>query len=169
MPPRSTAVSRVAVERSPAPLDLLEGEAPGFWPASGAVRGSGARECRLGREHQNGASFRSARPSRSALASAYAGWAGSLPADVVPQRLQQWLRLTNLPPDQWAREWIPGLLTGSAPTEVVDGHCCIKAKEHRRGVRSWTLPLTVKPRENHLKHKISGMISLGRAPLCGAQ
>ncbi len=70
------------------------------------------------------------------LASAYAGWAGSLPADVVPQRLQQWLRLTNLPPDQWAREWIPGLLTGSAPTEVVDEVIAILSEFHPAGQRT---------------------------------
>jgi pimeloyl-ACP methyl ester carboxylesterase len=75
-------------------------------------------------------------PRTLILASAYAGWAGSLPPEVVPQRLQQWLRLADLPPDQWAREWIPGLLTGSAPPEVVDEVIGIVSEFHPAGQRT---------------------------------
>jgi pimeloyl-ACP methyl ester carboxylesterase len=59
-------------------------------------------------------------PRTLVLAAAYAGWAGSLPAEVVEQRLQQCLREADLPADEWVRDWIPGLLTESAPTALVD-------------------------------------------------
>jgi pimeloyl-ACP methyl ester carboxylesterase len=75
-------------------------------------------------------------PRTLILASAYAGWVGSLPAEVVPQRLQQWLRLTDLPPDHWAREWIPGLLAESAPAEVVDEVIAIVSDFHPAGQRT---------------------------------
>lgn len=39
-------------------------------------------------------------PRTLILASAYAGWAGSLPADAVEQRLQHVLWALDLPPDQ---------------------------------------------------------------------
>jgi pimeloyl-ACP methyl ester carboxylesterase len=59
-------------------------------------------------------------PRSLILAGAYAGWAGSLPAEVVEQRTQHVLRALDLPPEQWAREWSPSMLSPSAPTEVVD-------------------------------------------------
>ncbi len=58
-------------------------------------------------------------PRTLVLASAYAGWAGSLPADVVEQRLQQALREADLPPDQVVPGYIPGLFTESAPAELI--------------------------------------------------
>jgi pimeloyl-ACP methyl ester carboxylesterase len=59
-------------------------------------------------------------PRSLILASAYAGWAGSLPAEAVEQRTQHELQALDLPPEQWAREWSPSMLSPSAPTEVVD-------------------------------------------------
>ena len=75
-------------------------------------------------------------PRTLLLASAYAGWAGSLPAEVAEQRKQQMLRRIDLPPDQWAREWIPTLLTESAPTEVVDEVVAILSDFHPAGQRA---------------------------------
>jgi pimeloyl-ACP methyl ester carboxylesterase len=75
-------------------------------------------------------------PRSLVLASAYAGWAGSLPSEVVQQRLQQWLHLADLPPDQWAREWIPGLLTKSAPADLVDEVMAILSEFHPAGQRT---------------------------------
>jgi pimeloyl-ACP methyl ester carboxylesterase len=54
------------------------------------------------------------------LVSAYAGWAGSLPADVVEERLQLYLRNSALPPDEWAPALIHTLLTEGATAEMVD-------------------------------------------------
>jgi pimeloyl-ACP methyl ester carboxylesterase len=54
------------------------------------------------------------------LASAYAGWAGSLPPEVVEQRLQLMLRNSELPPDQWAPALIETLVTKKATADMVD-------------------------------------------------
>jgi pimeloyl-ACP methyl ester carboxylesterase len=59
-------------------------------------------------------------PRTLVLASAYAGWAGSLPPEVVEQRKQHMLRLLDLPPEQFARQWIPTLLTDQAPPELLE-------------------------------------------------
>jgi pimeloyl-ACP methyl ester carboxylesterase len=53
------------------------------------------------------------------LASAYAGWAGSLPAEVVRQRLQLMLRNTELPPDQWAPALVETFFSKDARPEIV--------------------------------------------------
>jgi len=53
------------------------------------------------------------------LASAYAGWAGSLPSEVVEQRKQQMLKRVAMPGDQFAEQWLPSLLTESAHEDVV--------------------------------------------------
>lgn len=42
-------------------------------------------------------------PTTLVLASAYAGWAGSLPPDVVKQRLQRTLEEAKLPPETFVR------------------------------------------------------------------
>lgn len=59
-------------------------------------------------------------PRTLVLSGAYAGWAGSLPADVVAARLEQCMREADLPPEEWVRDWIPGLLTDAAPPELAD-------------------------------------------------
>lgn len=75
-------------------------------------------------------------PMSLVLASAYAGWAGSLPAEVVEQRLRQCLREADLPPDQWVPGWIPGLLTESAPADLVDEVVAIMSEFHPVGYRA---------------------------------
>lgn len=75
-------------------------------------------------------------PRTLILASAYAGWAGSLPPDVVEQRTQQMLRLVELPPEQLAREFIPTLLTDAAPPQVVDEVRMILSDFHPAGQRA---------------------------------
>lgn len=77
-----------------------------------------------------------ATPASLILASAYAGWAGSLPADVVRQRLAQSLREADLPPDRWLAGWIPGLLTAAAPPEMIDEVTGIMSGFHPAGLRS---------------------------------
>lgn len=74
-------------------------------------------------------------PRTLILASAYAGWAGSLPADVVEQRKQGMLKRIELPPDEWARAWMPTLLTESAPLEVVEELTSILVDFQREGQR----------------------------------
>jgi pimeloyl-ACP methyl ester carboxylesterase len=53
------------------------------------------------------------------LASAYAGWEGSLPADVVEQRLQLMLRNSERPPDRWAPALVDTFFSKGAPPEIV--------------------------------------------------
>lgn len=69
------------------------------------------------------------------LASAYAGWAGSLPLEVVEERLRQLLREADLPPDKWVPGYILGLLTESAPRELVDEVVAIMSDVHPAGAR----------------------------------
>jgi pimeloyl-ACP methyl ester carboxylesterase len=75
-------------------------------------------------------------PMTLVLASAYAGWAGSLPAEVVDQRLQQALRLADLHPDQLVDELIPTLLPESAPAGLVDEFAAIMSDFHPAGLRA---------------------------------
>jgi pimeloyl-ACP methyl ester carboxylesterase len=75
-------------------------------------------------------------PRTLVLAAAYAGWAGSLPADVVAGRLQQALREADLPADQFIPAWIPGLLTDTAPRELVDEAVAMMSQFHPAGYRA---------------------------------
>jgi pimeloyl-ACP methyl ester carboxylesterase len=59
-------------------------------------------------------------PAALVLAGAYAGWSGSLPPDVVDQRLRQSLEVSDLPPDRFAAAMIPTMFSDSAPVERVD-------------------------------------------------
>jgi pimeloyl-ACP methyl ester carboxylesterase len=54
------------------------------------------------------------------LASAYAGWSGSLPAEVVTQRLQQAMALSELPPDEFVAALLPTMFSDGTPPETVD-------------------------------------------------
>ena len=75
-------------------------------------------------------------PRTLVLASAYAGWAGSLPAPVVAERLAQSLRESKLPPEQWVRGWIPGWLTERAPPEMVEEMVTMMSRFHPAGFRT---------------------------------
>lgn len=86
---------------------------------------------RLGSPHVVGLSFGAALalelyrrhpevPRTLVLAGAYAGWAGSLPPEVVEQRLEQALLEEHLPPEEWVPRYLPGMLTEAAPQEMVD-------------------------------------------------
>lgn len=69
------------------------------------------------------------------LASAYAGWAGSLSAEVVQQRLQLMLRNSELPPAQWAPALIQTLLSNGAPAELADELASIISELHPLGTK----------------------------------
>lgn len=70
------------------------------------------------------------------VVSGYAGWAGSLPAAVVEQRLQLMLRNSRLPPDQWAPALIQTLLTEKATPEMVDELASIICEFHPVATRT---------------------------------
>lgn len=95
----------------------------------------------LGRPHLLGLSFgaglalevyrrRPGLPRTLVLASAYAGWAGSLPAELVRERLEQVLREADEPPEAWVRDWLPSLL-GDAPDETLAGELAQIIRESR--------------------------------------
>ena len=72
-------------------------------------------------------------PTSLVLASAYAGWTGSLPAEIVEQRLQQTLQAAHLPPDQFVRSMIPTMFSESPPPEPVEEFRQIMLEMHPAG------------------------------------
>jgi pimeloyl-ACP methyl ester carboxylesterase len=74
-------------------------------------------------------------PRSLVLASAYAGWAGSLPSDVVQERLEAALREADLPPEQWIPGWLPGLFTEQASAEVVSEALVMMSQVRTAGLR----------------------------------
>ena len=77
-------------------------------------------------------------PRSLILASAYAGWAGSLPPEVVEQRKQGLLQRIEHP-DVWVREWLRTLLTDSASPELVGEVSAILADYHPGAQRALLL------------------------------
>lgn len=57
-------------------------------------------------------------PRSLILASAYAGWAGSLPADVVSERLKMALHDSRLPAEEVIRRWLPSLLSTAVSADL---------------------------------------------------
>jgi len=70
------------------------------------------------------------------LASAYAGWAGSLPPEVVEERLRDVRRQADLPPEEVVAEWLPALFTSSVPSDVVEEAAAIMRDFHPAGMRA---------------------------------
>ena len=76
-------------------------------------------------------------PRTLVLAAAYAGWTGSLPADVVERRLAQTIPDLDLPAEQVvARYNSPGLLSESAPAAVLAGNAAIMSDFHPAGMKA---------------------------------
>src|SRR5206468_77464 len=70
------------------------------------------------------------------LAGAYAGWAGSLPPEVVEQRLQQALELADLTPDQLVQALVPTMFSELAPADLVKGFAASLSEFHPVGLRA---------------------------------
>jgi pimeloyl-ACP methyl ester carboxylesterase len=77
-------------------------------------------------------------PRTLVLASAYAGWAGSLPREEVDRRLQQVLELADLPPDRFVGEVMPTLFSESTPAETVAEFALNASGFHPAGLRAMT-------------------------------
>jgi pimeloyl-ACP methyl ester carboxylesterase len=73
------------------------------------------------------------------LASAYAGWRGSLPAEVVDARLQQALRLTQLSPAEFVATLLPTMFASSPPPEDVEALRAAMLGFHPIGFRAMAL------------------------------
>lgn len=70
------------------------------------------------------------------LASAYAGWAGSLPPEEVERRNAQVLAELDQPPEQFIPVWLPTLFTTRADPAVVDETSAIMADFRPAGMRA---------------------------------
>jgi pimeloyl-ACP methyl ester carboxylesterase len=101
----------------------------------------------LGRPHVAGLSFggalalelyrrHPALPMTLILASAYAGWGGSLPADVAEQRLQQALVLARLSPEEFVGTLLPTMFSEATPPEVVEEFGASMLAFHPAGFRA---------------------------------
>ena len=137
---------------------MVAWDAPGFGGSSDPSEDfplSGFADCLaafvaalgLGRPHVVGLSFGSGialelyrrhpgLPRSLVLASAYAGWAGSLPDGVASQRLAQALRLADLPSARLVDELMPTLFTEAAPRELVADFAAGLAEFHPAGLRA---------------------------------
>jgi pimeloyl-ACP methyl ester carboxylesterase len=75
-------------------------------------------------------------PRTLILASAYAGWGGSLPAEVAEQRLQQALRLSELSPEELVATLLPTMFSQSVPPETVAASRASMLGFHPAGLRA---------------------------------
>jgi pimeloyl-ACP methyl ester carboxylesterase len=75
-------------------------------------------------------------PQSLVLASAYAGWTGSLPSEIVEQRLQQTLRAADLPPNELVDSMLPSMFSESQPPGPVEGFRQIMLAIHPAGFRA---------------------------------
>ncbi len=75
-------------------------------------------------------------PKTLVLASAYAGWAGSLPPEEVEQRRRRGLREADLPPEQWVRGYLPGLFTDAAPPELIEETLAMMSETRPAGMKA---------------------------------
>jgi pimeloyl-ACP methyl ester carboxylesterase len=70
------------------------------------------------------------------LASAYAGWAGSLPPEVAEQRLRQALALAAGAPQAFVGALLPTMFSKTMPPETVDAFRASMQSFHPRGFRA---------------------------------
>jgi pimeloyl-ACP methyl ester carboxylesterase len=78
----------------------------------------------------------SAVSSALVLASAYAGWAGSLPHEVAEQRLRQALALADGPPEAFVAALLPTMFSKTMPPETVDDFRASMQAFRPRGFRA---------------------------------
>jgi pimeloyl-ACP methyl ester carboxylesterase len=75
-------------------------------------------------------------PRTLTLVSAYAGWGGSLPADVTEKRLQQVLVLADLPPGELVGTQLPTMFSDTATRRDVDEFGASMLAFHPTGLRA---------------------------------
>lgn len=74
-------------------------------------------------------------PRSLVLASAYAGWAGSLPPEVVEARVERVLAEADLPPETWVASYLPGFFAGPVPREVIAEMTAIMGDVRAAGIK----------------------------------
>jgi pimeloyl-ACP methyl ester carboxylesterase len=77
-----------------------------------------------------------ARSSALILASAYAGWGGSLPPEVAERRLRQALDLADGTPEAFVAALLPTMFSKTMPRETVDRFRASMRAFHPRGFRA---------------------------------
>jgi pimeloyl-ACP methyl ester carboxylesterase len=75
-------------------------------------------------------------PRSLVLASAYAGWGGSLPAQEAERRLRHARTLASLPPDEFRAALLPTMFTPGTAPEVVEEFGASMAAFHPAGFRA---------------------------------
>ncbi len=75
-------------------------------------------------------------PRSLVLASAYAGWAGSLGRDAAEARRESFLRDAERPPEEVARDFSATLFVASVPAALVDEAVAMMSDFHPAGVRA---------------------------------
>ncbi len=89
----------------------------------------GALAIELARRHP-------AMPRSLVLASAYAGWGGSLPPDVAARRLQQALTLSRLQPEEFTATLLPTMFSAGIASETLDDFGASMRAFHPGGFRA---------------------------------
>lgn len=74
-------------------------------------------------------------PRSLVLVSAYAGWAGSLPADVVAERVRRVLDEADRPPEEWIASYLPGFFAGPVDPALVDEMLRIMGDARAAGIK----------------------------------
>ncbi|MEO6059118.1 MAG: alpha/beta hydrolase [Candidatus Limnocylindria bacterium] len=139
----------------------------------------------LGRPHVVGLSFGGALalelyrrhpgvPSSLVLASAYAGWTGSLAPEARDQRLAATLETADLPSDEFVGAMIGGMFSETAAPQAVDGFAAIMAEFHPSGFRTMARALAEADLRDVLPHiEVPTLLLYGdrdvRAPLAVAE
>ncbi len=75
-------------------------------------------------------------PRSLVLASAYAGWAGSLSPEEVEIRRKNGVQQSNMAPEKVVEKWLPTLFTDSVPIEAVEETASMMADFHPVGMRA---------------------------------
>lgn len=75
-------------------------------------------------------------PRSLVLASAYAGWRGSLPEEDAEARLRQALRLSELSPDDFVGTLLPTMFSTGTPAQVIDAFAASMRAFHPTGFRA---------------------------------
>lgn len=75
-------------------------------------------------------------PASLVLASAYAGWAGSLPPEEVRQRTERVQQDLERPPEEWAGHYLPSFFSQSVSQEVVDETMAMMLETRPAGMRA---------------------------------
>ena len=107
------------------------------------------------------------------LASAYAGWAGSLPSEIAEQRLEQSLRASHLPPEEFVATMVPTMFSAAGAQDRVDEFAASLLEFHPAGFRTMALACTADLRDMLPEMHVPTLLLYGdedvRAPLSVGQ